>query len=502
MGEQQISTEELGHKLFGAAETIPWENTSALGGGYDSRTYQPCASPFVDYMDIEPRHKTPMCAVFRSHIVHAEHSLEEGIELSCGISAWIPSGPISASADLSRVIKYDSTTITTIISCNVVSPTQKSHGAPRLKPAAKTHLRWRPKKFAELYGTHFISGYQCQASLVVVLCHSTTTKQNMDTFKAKLGINYKIASLGAASEYASVVKDCGIETDIHVFILGADPIKILQHANLNDADPTPLFKTFLESQAPVPFLALLTPYSWIDSRAISPSKPFSLPQGIIKATMRSRLLHARAQSCSMKKAHSMLPTLSRLGDKASGIRLSVPNWRDRLAAWDTAFKRNKEEVDQWYWRQDLLERVAQLVSTTEWKKSVFPSCVLVFELTIPSSEMRGIRLDKPQNGKVASRSILSLPLASRKPTDIEKSLQGKGTRNLSFLARRMARNQLEITLQTSHQQRPWNLRFDMISCIIPKILPTIERSSTTPRVVLLSVQKYAAMETRLGVNGD
>jgi hypothetical protein len=263
--------------------------------------------------------------------MRTEDELEEGIKFSCNISAPVcPGASIEASLDYFRGITCSATNMTTIISCNIELPSQKGVSAPRLTPEADALLANNPRTFTERYGQYFVSGQHSRSTLIAVCSHSASSKEQLDSFKAKLGVNFEVSNLEVATEYMKKVKSSNLSTKIDILMHGYDPKNGLRYFTTTETNFMATLREFQKGYTPVPYLALLTDYSYVDSRALVQNERFALPADLNEAFQKVCLLESRAQSCTMEGARKMLPEISELRKEIMSIHISDSDWQDRL----------------------------------------------------------------------------------------------------------------------------------------------------------------------------
>jgi len=214
---------------------------------------------------------------FNSYVMRTEGELEEGIKFSCNISAPVcPGASAEASLDYFRDITCNATSMTAIISCNMGLPSQKGVSAPRLTSEADALLSNNPRMFTERYGQYFVSGQHSRPTLIAVCSHSASSKEQLDSFKAKLGVNFEVSNLEVAAEYMKKVKSSNLSIKIDILIHGYNPKSGLRHFTTPETNFMPTLREFQKGYTPVPYLALLTDYSYVDSRAPVQNERFAL----------------------------------------------------------------------------------------------------------------------------------------------------------------------------------------------------------------------------------
>ncbi|KAI4955270.1 hypothetical protein J4E91_001128 [Alternaria rosae] len=255
--------------------------------------------------------------------------------------------------------------MTTIISYTIELLPQKGVSNPQLTPEAEALLASDPKKFTERYGQYFVSGQQCRSTFIAVCSQSASSKEQLDEFKAKIGVNYEIGGLEAAAEYMKRVKSSNLSIKTDIIILGYNPKKDLKHFSTMETNFMPILRQFRQNYTPVPYLALLTDYSYIDCRAPIQNERFTLPPDLDGAFQKVCILEARAQSCLMEGARRMLPEIPKLHKEIASIYFSDPDWQGRLAEVEDDLEKSQEQVNEWFRRQALLSQAMKL-SAKRW----------------------------------------------------------------------------------------------------------------------------------------
>lgn len=354
---------------------IPWDPISTMiGGGYDVQRYRTQQTAFIETPDI--KHQNSKCAVdmkYTSKVVRTHEELEEGIRLSCGLSVPVGLGAANeASLDYIRSIKCSATSMTTIISCEIGFPSEKCVSRPRLSSEADALLARDPKMFTEQYGQYFVSGQQRRSTFLAICSHNSSSKEQLDDFKVKLGANFQVASFEAAADYMQSAKSSKLTTTIEIQTSGYQGDKVLIFMT---TDIMPILRAFLKNYAPTPYLALMTDYSCIDIRASRQHESLTLPHDLDDAFQKVCVLEIRAKSCTRLGAQKVLPEISNLRQDITRVHLSASDWRVRLSEWEEKIRASQDLVDEWWERQALLERAAKR-SAEQWSRSVNLAMIL------------------------------------------------------------------------------------------------------------------------------
>jgi hypothetical protein len=342
--------------------TIPWEQTMALGAGYDIDKFQIVSSALTD---LETSRSLPEEAVdteYEFHVIRNEEELMSQIDTSTsGSCSATPLFSLDASSTYLRSIKCSATSMTTIVRCTITSRSLETLSSPKLNKDAEKCLK-KPyfrdsttEKFFDRYGQYYISGKVFQSSLVAVCTHTAKTKDQLDKLKLNMKARYKLFKLDALLDLVRKVNSSKVETKVNIQMTGTKATTVSHYIAASDLQE--VVEGFILNHIPVPQAAILRHYSYLNPKKVPRPHLGSLVPTALNDAYREYLsLELRSGTCRLDKVSEILPKLAEEKKVLSALRPSMKGWQEGLSLVQQNLVSFKEDLDRLFAMQKVLQQ--------------------------------------------------------------------------------------------------------------------------------------------------
>jgi hypothetical protein len=331
---------------------VPFERLQE-GDGYDVLIGQAVPSACEPFQ--LPPDKSPQYFDFNSATVENARDVERVVNLSTSISASAFKIGVNVTAGYLQSVSYSDTSLTNVIRVKRVCPDVVYARKPQLTAEAERFLARGASHFYEEYGQYFVSGHRSQATLVATLTHTATSSEQLRQFKSKLGYNSQITSVQTTADVMEKATSSGIVTTIQVYMEG--------YAGPSSAQPlaaqglVSVLDDFLNNHGkhrPVPAVALLEHYCWIDRRLkMSDLQVSSLYD---KALMKCFTLEVQCRSSSLRRVRELQPQVESQRRQIQAIKSSRGSWECQLRQWTNGALDLEAKLDRYATLESLLNR--------------------------------------------------------------------------------------------------------------------------------------------------
>jgi hypothetical protein len=334
---------------------VPFERLQ-VGDGYDVLTGQAVPSACEPFQ--LPRDQPPQYFDFNSATVENARDVERVVNLSTSISASAIKIGVDVTAGYLQSVSYSDTSLTNVIRVKRVCPDVVYAKKPRLTAEAKRMLAKGACYFYEEYGQYFVSGHRSQATLVATLTHTATSSEQLRQFTSKLGYNSHITSVQMTADVMEKANSSGIVTTIQVYMEGyAGPSSAQPLAARGLVSVLDDFLNNHDKHRPVPTVALLEHYCWIDRRLkMSDLQVSSLYD---KALMKCFTLEVQHRSSPLRRVRQLQPLVASQRRQIQAIKSSQGSWECQLRHW-TIWQNGaldlEAELDKYATLESLLKR--------------------------------------------------------------------------------------------------------------------------------------------------
>ena len=119
--------------------------------------------------------------------------------------------------------------------------------------------------------------------LITIYSYSTSNKKQLNSFKAKPSINFKVSNLKVVANYIKKVKSLNLSIKINIFIYRYNLKNSLQYFTILETNLILTLREFQKGYILILYLALLIDYLYINSKALVQNKRFTLLANLNKA---------------------------------------------------------------------------------------------------------------------------------------------------------------------------------------------------------------------------
>ncbi|KAL0577427.1 hypothetical protein V5O48_004555 [Marasmius crinis-equi] len=371
------------------AMKLPWTGSDiTFGSGFDINTRQlkPTAlNPFKPTQD----HTHPKISV-SSYTLDTADDVMEKIHDEVHASVCLKGETVEACGTFLRNVNVSKNAMCKVFRTTVEDPVMRGKQTEfKLDEKAKKILEGPegPGKFVEEYGHYFVYGRENKSSFAAACNFSsdsmdaitalveTSLGEDIDQVDSSPGLtrarNQMKSSRGSDIAAVSVAVNTipGVNTAVDVELFGFQAPEGIDANAVTIDDASEIFQKFIDEAKPAPYMALLLPYSMLDSRIPSPAVEELIAndpsQKVTLMLQHLYLLHFDVVSHPMERVQKLVDKVAKASDEVLRVN---PSDSQAMEEWAKKIDRLAEEAKAWKDRDLVLKDALKLTTLNYVRK--------------------------------------------------------------------------------------------------------------------------------------